>query len=370
MPRITSKPTTISVQSQTTLSSEAHATASNSFRIFAGGGLSTRVAHPISGVEVDVTEDGARGAQPTYTTVDWCGKGAYDPTTKRVLWMGKGIGNRAGGWVHNTLAVYNESIDRWSATRAFRLPGVGETAYGIGHTYDNNCISITRRRLYKKQFTLDGGFGSGNFHVYNLDTNSFEGGIAAPRGDDASYGIGPADVVPTRGKGGAIWYANSTNSDTRTRLMEYDIAGAGWLEILPPGSFPALPAHMRDGGALSYNSRAFGGAGGALLLGGSTTAYTVGADTMAVTAVGAAPMTLGLPHNAHVCRDPSGTGWLMFGSDGYVYRCDSSSWTRRAALPSVLTGANFIIIPIDVYGVVWVIRERPSSGERAWLYRS
>ena len=29
----------------------------------------------------------------------------------------------------------------------------------------------------------------------------------------------------------------------------------------------------------------------------------------------------------------------------------------------VLTGRIFIVIPIDAYGVVWVIRERPSSGD-------
>src|SRR5512139_1240345 len=98
MARITSAPTAIRVESNSLLAGEARATSSNSFRVYPGGGLNNRLPHPTSRIPCDVTED---GQSAVHTIVDWCGKGVYDPITRRVQWMGKGTGNVSGGYVYN-----------------------------------------------------------------------------------------------------------------------------------------------------------------------------------------------------------------------------------------------------------------------------
>jgi hypothetical protein len=64
---------------------------------------------------------------------------------------------------------------------------------------------------------------------------------------------------------------------------------------------------------------------------------------------------------------------LLASSDGNLYLCDGASWTRRSRLPGALgTAGNempFVMVPIDQYGVVWIITSQ-GTGARAWLYKS
>lgn len=382
MSRMKSTPTTIRVQAKISLASEARATASNTFRVFAGGGLNDLTTHPSSGCTADATEDGQKVGDQCFrhTIVDWCGKGVYDPITRRAQWMGKGTGNSPGGYVYNVLAIYDEVKDSWSARRGFKSPGQSAATFGIGHTYDNNCIDVRGRRHYKKQFNEAGG-GSGKFYVYNLDSDTFETGFPGPRGDPGSNSFGPADFIPPRGAQGSIWYAHGTNSNSRTMLSEYSVSLGSWATLAPQGTFPAFPRYMGSGGVMSYNPRAFGGVGGVLLGGASQTVYMIRADATSVNLattvmeVAGAPIPVGFGSGgSHLCRDPSGSGWLLFvGSGGLnrVYHFDRTTWTAKAVLPPQLPGNPFIVIPIDDYGVVWLIKSRPSDVKepRAWLYK-
>ena len=377
MARITSAPTAIKIESDSSLAGESRAISSNSFRVYAGGGLNNRLPHPTSRIPCDATED---GQSAFHTIVDWCGKGVYDPTTRRVQWIGKGTGNASGGYVYNVLAIYDEIKDSWSAIRGFKSPEQSTATFGIGHTYDNNCIDIKGRRHYKKQFNDVAG-SSGKFYVYNLDSGTFESGISGPSGDPGSDSFGPADFLPQRGAQGSIWYAHGTQGSSRTMISEYSVANRSWSTLAPQGTFPAFPRYMGSGGVMSYNPRAFGGMGGVLLGGASEIVYLIRADTTSrnlattVTAGAGAPIAVGFGFGgSHLCRDPSGSGWLLFvGAGGLnrVYHFAGTNWTPRASLPLELPGNPFIVIPIDDYGVVWVIKSRPSNVNepRAWLYK-
>jgi hypothetical protein len=371
--RATSTATTISVVSASTaLSAAAAAVTSNTFSAFSGGGLSTRSAHPTSGFQCDVTEDGS--LSQGRTTLDWAGNGVYDPTTKRVMFSGKGIGNSNGDYIYNTQAIYNETTDSWSATRGFRASDQVGSSRPTGHQYDGNALCLISRRHYRKQFTDDSGFGSGPILQFNLDTNTWGPMIAPPSNDDASLGNGALESVEDKtGIGaGALWYLSSTNSSGSARISELNLGTNVWNQekiATGSGSFPALTADGGNGYVMAFNPRAFGGAGGVLLGGGNTKCYTVRCDTLAVAAVADAPTIIDVRYDGKLTADPSGSGWLLFASNGFVYRFDGSTWTQRAALPENLSGGTvpFIVVPIDAHGVVWAIRDQAAS-PRAWLY--
>ena len=55
-----------------------------------------------------------------------------------------------------------------------------------------------------------------------------------------------------------------------------------------------------------------------------------------------------------------------------MYACDGSQWTARTKLPGVLATKDnkqsLVMIPIDAYGVVWLITSQNGSA-RAWLFK-
>jgi len=362
MPIISSSPTTLTVAQGSALLGAAAAMGPNSFVVFQQPSLSARGAHPASGRVADVTEDGAGFVG--HTAIDWAGKGCYDPVTRRVMWASCGAGNnQGGGKVFNVHPIYSEATNAWSATRNFQADGE-TTTNGIGHMYDSNCIHVTGRRFYKKKFDS----GDRKILVFNLDTNAWSTCISSPPDEAYGSGDGAMEVVPTRGPAGAIWLVSLANQSNLPKLWEYSIASQSWSTLIDTGSFGAPRTNTP---VMSFNPRAFGGAGG-VLVGTGAGAWTVRADTLSIASVGSPPSTLSMPSDGHLCRDPVGSGWLYASDSGSLYRCDGTTWTQRARLPDQLgasgNGQPLVVVPIDAYGVVWIIAAQ-GSANRAWLYK-
>ena len=88
-------------------------------------------------------------------------------------------------------------------------------------------------------------------------------------------------------------------------------------------------------------------------------------------------------------RDPVGDGWLYMNRDGYMWQLssgaagvgNSGTWTRKAQLPQNVrdcfnpairgTSAAFdyILIPLDAYGCIWIIGNNWGRADRCWLYK-
>lgn len=354
-----SKPTTVTV-STSSLQVAASAMTAGSFLAFEQPSLSARSPHPSSGRMCDVTEDGA--AFVGHPAIDWAGKGCYDPVTRRVMWASCGAGNNQdGGYVYNTHAIYSEASGSWSARRGFQAPGESNR-YPIVHMYDSNCLDAQGRRFYKKKFSAP------EILTFDLDADVWATTLPSPP-DEARYSRdGGMDTVPTRGAKGALWLVSWRSADNKPQLWEFDLASERWTVLVPGGAFGA-PAG--NSAILSYNPRAFGNAG-AVLVGTGAGAWTVRADTLSQASAGTPPSPLTLPHNGHLCRDPARDGWLLAATDGFLYACDGASWTARARLPGILGTpkhqAPLVMVPIDAYGVVWLITTQ-NSGPRAWLYK-
>jgi hypothetical protein len=355
-----SVPTTVTV-STSALQIAASQLAAGSFAPFEQPSLSSRAAHPVSGRQCDVTEDGAGFVG--HTAIDWAGKGCYDPVNRQVMWASCGAGNNsAGGYVYNTFAAYNEASNVWTASRGFQAPGESNTN-PIGHMYDSNCIDVAGRRLYKKKF------GAAEILVYDLDARNWTSVIPSPADEASSSRDGGMDIVPTRGARGAIWLVSWRRSDNLPQLWEYDIAAQRWSILVSGGAFGAPTGNVA---VVSYNRRAFGGVG-AVLVGNGAGTWTVRADTLAIGSTASPPRPLTLPHDGHLSRDPSGSGWLLAASDGYLYGTDGSAWTRRSRLPGTLGNPGHqqpvVVTPLDQYGVIWIVTSQGSGG-RAWIYKA
>lgn len=365
MARLNSLPTTVSVVSSSTpLFQAAAQTASGSFVEFSGTGLRTRIAHPVTGNTVGILEDG-RLAQG-YQTLGYSGKGCYDPVSRQVLWASTGAGSNYGGaYVHNTQARFSEATNGWTANRAFKGIGDPPSTAGLVHIYDSNCIDVAGRRAYKKWFT-------NSILVYDIASNSFLANIAGPSGHSSSFSWDAMEVVPSRGRAGALWLLGWATSNA-IQLWEYDLASQAWTVIVPAAEFGNQGSPTLGAPVLSYNPRAFGGAGG-VMIGNESSVWTLNCSSLARTAVAVPPSgSIQVAHrggyNSGFCRDPTGPGWIQF-SDATrtVFRWSGSQWESRGALPSPFGGApnNFIVVPIDIYGVVWLVSYDAGSG---WLYR-
>lgn len=356
-----SSPTTV-VVSTSVLQIAAAQAARNTFTVFEQPSLSGRTAHPTSGVACDPTEDGSGFVG--HTAIDWAGKGCYDPVSRRVMWASCGAGNmRAGGAAFNTHAVYSEASNAWTVSRGFQAPGESNTN-PIGHMYDSNCIDVAGRRFYKKKF------GAAEILSYDLDGSRWAEAFPSPS-DEANYALdGGLDFVPGRASAGALWLISWRRSDNAPQLWEYGIAERRWSVLIAGGAFGSAPGSNTS--LISFNPRAFGGTGGALVAHPRGT-WTVRADSPTAQATSQAPRNLAMPHDGHVCRDPAGAGWLYACSDGYLYSCDGSAWTRRSPLPGRLGSPSnqlpFVMVPIDAYGVVWFVTSQ-GTGARAWIYKS
>jgi hypothetical protein len=361
MATFASTATSVRVVEQTALAVAARAMSQNTFASFTGNGLTNRSAHPTSGNSVNVLEDGR--LQNGYQILGYCGKGNYDPVTRRVLWMGCGASSGdaqnwyAGAYAWNTRPIYTEATNAWTVDRAFKGAEEGN-AEAIGHMYDGNCIDVANRRMYKLKKDTN------KIYVFDLDRNVMLNSISGPSGISSSSTWGALDVVPTRGERGSIWLANWATSN-QLQVWEYDIARGSWSGLFGSQRFGGIT----NGPVLSYNPRAFGGAGG-MMLGNDGGAWTINCGTLAVTSVGLPSgrrIDVAAGESSGFCRDPGGPGWLKF-SDGLgrVYRWDGSSWQAGATLLRRL--GDGIVIPIDPYGVVWLVSY--SAGPSAWLYRA
>lgn len=372
----------------TLLSQKAAALASNNFAVFLGsslteatditlssqaGGLSYRQAHYYTGTMVDPTEDGQTSnditppAGPTgnKTAMDWAGKGCYDSQAKRVMWAGTGAFGAVASTPINRLAIYDETTATWSVDRGF-APGETTSDDGSGHTYDGNCIDVSGRRFFKKKFARA-------FYVKNLATNTWSK-VAYSSGEPSGYGWDAGmDYIPSLDR---LWVRSIYSANNSSML----------LELNPTTGAPTLLLHSGQLGSdnapsvCSFNPRAYGGNGGVFV--GGSNAYTVnttGTPTATANATGKPTGQFLWANGAHVCRDPVGNGWLHCSYDGWIWRLSDAggTWQQRAQLPvqirTDLTNNNrydIVMIPIDAYGVVWIIGGQNQLGTtRAWLYK-
>jgi hypothetical protein len=295
--------------------------------------------------------------------IDWAGKAAWDPVSRRAMWADCGAGNNfSGGYRFNTHSIYDENSDAWSVSRGFQSPNETDSN-PIVHMYDSNCIDVRGRRFYKKKFA------TAEIMAFDLISNTWLPTIASPD-TEASYARdGALEVVPSRGAAGALWLTSLRRGDNLPALWEYDLATSAWSVLSADGGFG--PVGTANSPALSYNPRAFGGDGG-VLLGNSAGAWLVDPRTLARRQTTAPPAPIQQPYDGHLCRDPAGAGWLLAANDGFLYRTDGVTWTQRTRLPDQLAMANhrlpLVCIPIDTYGVVWFVSSA-ASPNRAWLYR-
>jgi hypothetical protein len=365
----------------TALATAAASMASNAFAVFAGGGLSTRVAHPVTGTLVDPTEDGQAASGDTSggpgpdgnkTAIDWAGKGCYDSQGKKVMWAGTGAFGAVANTPINTMALYDETTNTWSAVRSWTAGGETSSDDGTGHMYDGNCIDVTGRRFFKKKF-------SRSVYVRDLTTGSWSK-ITWSSGEPSGYGWDAGmDYIPGRDR---LWVRGIRGSDNASALFEINPTTGAIIELLSGTTLGNDTAPS----VCSFNPRAFSGAGGVFV--GGSNAYTVSTSG----AAGATPGTVqsnasGKPsgaggflwaNGAHLCRDPVGDGWLYLNNgDGYIWRLTSAGvWSQRAQLPSEIRTdwssngrSNIVMVPIDAHGVVWIIGGQYLGANRAWLYR-
>lgn len=376
MTKLVSEPTTITITSSVTpLFTAASTIPSNAFLEFAGNDLTTRSPHPVTGNSVNVLEDGR--LSQGYQTLGYSGRGCYDPVSQRVMFTATGAGsNYPGAYVHNTQAIYSEATNAWTARRAFKAPEDGN-ANGIVHQYDGNALAAAARRYFKARSNANDGNGA-RVMQFDLDTNQWIANIAPPTNDNGNFWWVGLEIIPTRGSDGkgALWRFGQSN--TGYALWELNLANVstGWTQLKGAADFASSANSW--GPTISYNSRAFGGTGGVMLAAGGRI-YTIRADNLQMSSVELPPtgysveIDPGGGYNSGFCRDPAGAGWLQFSNrDARVYRFNGNAWETRAAMPSpgFSAGAieNFIVVPIDAYGVAWLISYN-GGAPRAWLYR-
>lgn len=341
------------------------------------GGLSNRVAHPITGTLVDPTEDGQAasgnvsggpGPDGNKVCIDWAGKGCYDPTAKKVMWAGTGAFGAVADTPINTMAIYDETSATWSSVRSWTAGSETSGSDGTGHMYDGNCIDYTGRRFFKKKFARE-------IYVRNLTTGAWTK-LSYSTGEPSGYGFDAGmDYIPSRDR---LWIRSIFSANDTSALHEVNPSTGAITTLIQGGSIGSSSPSV-----CSFNPRAFGGAGGCFI--GGTGAYTVRSDG----AAGSTPSTVqsntsGKPAGgflwatgAHVCRDPVGDGWLHASTDGFMYRLTSAGvWSQRAQLPAELRNDytsngrfNFVMVPIDTHGVVWIVGMQLIGTNRAWLYR-
>lgn len=354
----------------------------NGFSVFVGSGLSTRVAHPVTGTLVDPTEDGQAASGDTSggpgpdgnkTAIDWAGKGCYDSQGKKVMWAGTGAFGAVANTPINTMALYDETTNTWSAVRSWTAGGETSSDDGTGHMYDGNCIDVTGRRFFKKKFARAA-------YVRDL-TNGSWSKITWSSGEPSGYGWDAGmDYIPARDR---LWVRGRRGSDDASTLFEINPTTGAIIELLSGGTIGA----DQVGSVCSFNPRAFGGAGGVFV--GGSNAYSVSISGAAGSTPGtvqsnasgkptnAGAFSLGNANGFHLCRDPVGDGWLYADIGGYIWRLTSGgTWSQRAQLPVEIRNDlssngrfNFVMVPIDIYGVVWIVGGQYLGANRAWLYK-
>jgi hypothetical protein len=381
--RITSQATTITVAAPSmALRSAIAGMRNNSFVEFNQGSLWSRTPDPRGSAPdfypANPTEDGANNVG--HTMIDYGGKWCWDPVTRRGMWAGNGA-NPAGRSVriyshlYNVHSVYEEGTNSWTATRGIKGPNEGADPDCIVHVLHNNAIDVVGRRFYKKKFRTD------EIMVYDLDNRQWLNTMPGPGALEASYARdGAMEVVPTRGSKGALWVLATSKSSDHSRLVEYDLASGGPWTLLKDS--PNFGTQKSGTSCMSFNPRAFGGAGG-VLCGNNSGTFAIRVDTLAVTPAGTPPQVMVAPNGAHLAADPAGQGWYYVASDGYLYANDGASWRRVIQMPSDLKTPGHthpvVVCPLHRdssgnYGVLWIVAgQMPSHGATngvcGWLYK-
>jgi hypothetical protein len=364
----------VEVTNTTALKTAAASVASNAYAVFTGTGLSTTAPHPFSDFSVCPTEDGQQADGKIM--VDWAGKGCYDSTARKVLWAGTGAAGAIADTPYNTMPLYDEGSNTWTAVRGWAPGGETTTDNGTGHTYDANCIDVTGRKHFKKKFSEKA------FYVRDLDAGTFS--KVTYTGGEASYsGDVGCEWIPSRSR---IWiYANSGADDNHAL---WEVPATGGSATLLYGNDGGASLGLSSGAIyckpISLNPRAFSDVGGVMLGNNTPRIIQLNGSLNITTASSGKPAAAGsmsVATGAHLCRDPVGTGWLYACTDGFMYRISEGGvWTQRAQLPFELrneyttNGAfDFVMVPIDAadggYGVVWIVSKRSLGTNRAWLYK-
>jgi hypothetical protein len=387
--RATSTATTVTVNSSATaLKTAAAATGSGTFNEFIQTTFWTRYAHPLTGsypagnfYDANVGEDAANSTGHTH--IDYGGKWCYDPVRRKGMFLANGanpVGStiRIYSHVWNTLALYDEASNTWSTQRAVKCPDEGADPDCIVHILHNNTIDATNGILYKKKFR-----GADRIMRYDIANNTFLNTIPTAVGiePDNYAHDGAMEWIPTRGTGGALWLFCVDRNNDRPRLAEYNIATGVWSVIVNSPAFGTGTTTATY--CMSYNPRAFGGAGG-VLCGSANGPYTVRCDTLAVASAGTPPQAMVPANGLKLCADPVGDGWYYSSTTtGYLYRCNGSTWTQVVQLPSDLAtpGNTYpsVLCPIhregaSDYGVIWILGgQMPSRGATngmgSWLFK-
>jgi hypothetical protein len=392
--RKTSTSTTITVNSSATaLKTAAANTGSGTFNEFIQTTFWTRYAHPLTGsypagnfYDANVGEDAANSTGHTH--IDYGGKWCYDPVRRKGMFLANGanpVGStiRIYSYVWNTLGLYDEASNTWTTQRAVKCPDEGADPDCIVHILHNNTIDTAAGILYKMKFR-----GSEGIMRYNIATNTFLNTIGRPPMEPTFYGHdGGLEYIPTRGTSGALWCFHADRNNNTPMISEYDIASGVWSTLLSSaGSQLGIrpPDDIVRTMAISYNPRAFSGAGGVLVgsIGGN---FKVNCATLAISSAGTSPREITPANGLKLCADPVGTGWYYADNNvtGYMYFCDGTNWTQVAQLPSDLStpGNTYpaVLCPIhregaSDYGVIWLLAgqlpSRPSTnGMGSWLFK-
>lgn len=381
--RITSLATTITVTSPSmALRAAIAGLRSGSFVEFNQASLWARTTDPRGGppdfYAANPTEDGANYVG--HTMIDYGGKWCWDPVTRRGMWAGNGA-NPAGrnvriySHLYNVHSVYDELTNGWTASRGIKCPNEGSDPDCIVHVLHNNAIDVVGRRFFKKKFRTD------DIMVYDLDGRQWLNTFPGPSAFEATYARdGAMEVVPNRGARGALWVLATSRNTDHSRLVEYDLATGGPWSLLKDS--PNFGTQNNGASCMSYNPRAFGGAGG-VLCGNNSGSYSVRVDNLEVASAGTPPQKMVAPNGAHLAADPAGSGWFYVASDGFLYANDGTTWKKVTQMPSDLkTPGNtypVVVCPLHQdsggnYGVLWIVAgQLPShaatNGVCGWLYK-
>ena len=385
---------TINADAPSPLLTAANAASSNTFTSFIQNSFWERVTHSLAGsyppgnfYDCNVGEDGANASGHTH--LDYGGKWCYYPGngaagTRKAAFMANGanpVGStiRIYSHVWNTLAIYDEASNTWSTQRGVKAPNEGADPDCIVHILHNNTIDYTTGILYKKKFR-----GTDEILRYNLLTDTMLNTIPTAVGiePNAYSHDGAMEFIPTRGASGALWLHCVDRNTDRPMLAEYNIATGVWSSIVASGASTFGTGTTTATYCMSYNPRAFSGAGG-VLCGNGNGAFKVNCSTLAVSSAGTPPQSLIPANGLKLCADPVSDGWYYSSTTtGYLYRCNGTTWTQIIQLPSNLAtpGNTYpsVLCPIHAegsnYGVIWILAgQLPShgatNGMASWLYK-
>lgn len=280
-------------------------------------------------------------------------KAAWDPTQRRVLFLGQAHGQCYGG----EFVIYDDATNAWS---------VGPWPSGIcqngtstnpcfDHAYDNNTVNPATGVFYYRDY--------GSPTVLQYQNGAWSALPKIPAQDmqccSALEFFPPLNELIFIDGDWGVW-AYSLSKGSWTQLANSDVANG------TPG-LPNLPMAPTSVFA-EYNP-----VQQTLLFGGSTHLYKMNASGQ-ITTLNPAPMTLG-PANTVVSVDPVGGKYLVLsGSSMYQYDVTTDTWTQLAiAVPPALMGLGgvgdgLVAADLPTYGVVMYIKYNNASSV-VYLYK-